>query len=144
MKYSLTVFLLFVFTICINAQDFTQDDQGAGMGAGIRHLRPGVTKVNQTPGILKTQRAVRKSNVTGVRRLVPVEYATIQAAIMPVFTAIRYWYPTTPILKISAILEKPSPLPAILLLTVILPIYPKLLLMAATHLIPIAPQLFVW
>jgi hypothetical protein len=77
------VFLLFVFAAIMNVQGIAQDDQGGGAAIGLRGLRGGAVHPYQTKSatIMKNRRTESARILTGVRRLVPQEYATIQAAI---------------------------------------------------------------
>ena len=76
--FSLFVFLIFALATCINAQEIIRDDN-----AGLRGLRPGRMHVQQLKPltITKNIRTVNAAILPGVCRLVPQQYATIQAAI---------------------------------------------------------------
>jgi hypothetical protein len=83
MKHTMCVFLLFIFAAGMNVQGIAQDDQGGGAGMGLGGLRGGATHPHQTnPSmIFQNRRAESARILSGIRRLVPQEYPTIQAAI---------------------------------------------------------------
>lgn len=83
MKYTMFVCLLFVFATGMNGQSFAQEDQGGGFGVGFQGLRGGAMYPHQKSSVMvKKHRPTERERIfNGVRRLVPQEYATIQAAI---------------------------------------------------------------
>ncbi|RMG19534.1 MAG: hypothetical protein D6732_29730, partial [Methanobacteriota archaeon] len=84
MKSSITLFicLLFVFAVIIN-QVIAQEDKGSSAGKGLHGLRGSAIYPHQTnpSPITKNHRTESTTVLNGVRRLVPQDYPTIQAAI---------------------------------------------------------------
>ena len=78
MKHTVFVCLLFVLATGVNTEGFAQEDQGGGVGLRFRDLR--LDQVN--PSMIKKYHRTENARIlSGVRRLVPQGYATIQAAI---------------------------------------------------------------
>lgn len=83
MKHLIFISLLFVLAFGINDESFAQEDQGGGLGIGLRSLRGGAMYPQQmnSAGLKKNRRIKSAGTLRGIRHLVPQDYATIQAAI---------------------------------------------------------------
>lgn len=83
MKHLKFFCLLFVFAIGINGESFAQESQEGGLGIGLKGLRGGAMYPQQPPSATINKNRGNESirTLSGVRRLVPQDYATIQAAI---------------------------------------------------------------
>jgi hypothetical protein len=83
MKHSMFVYLMIVFAAGMNVQGFAQEDQEGGAGMGLRGLRGDAMYPYPTNSatIKKNRRILSARILSGVRRLVPQEYSTIQVAI---------------------------------------------------------------
>jgi hypothetical protein len=83
MKHTMFVCLFFVFAVGMNVEGIAQEDQEGGIGMGLRDLRGGAMYPHPTNSkTVKKHRRIENARIlTGVRRLVPQDYPTIQAAI---------------------------------------------------------------
>jgi len=85
--FSLVIFTSFIYADNINIPDdqtsIVRDEQAGGVGVRFRGWRAGVKHSHQTilSALKKNYRTESAGMLTGVRRLVPQEYPTIQAAI---------------------------------------------------------------
>jgi len=73
---------LFLFILAVNPA-YSQDDQSGGVGMGFRGFQVGVVQSDQTnpSTIMRNRQTGSERILTGIRRLVPQEYSTIQEAI---------------------------------------------------------------